>query len=125
MIGSLGEIFSASNLSKEQITLPMNDYFDHIDMGIYVRHSPDDDGFQFPFLFRSLLPESFFAESVRVQISSIDGDQRSELCLHASGQYIEPGMSKIWLGSNVSRSRFLRASVAHDGHRQCSQPGTY
>lgn len=101
LIGSLSKIFSSSTLLKEQMTFPMNDYFDCIDMGIYVRHSPDDDGFQFPLVLRSLLPDSFLAESVRVRIQSIDGDQLSEICLHAIDQYIEPGMSKLWLGSNT------------------------
>ena len=81
----------------------MDDYFDQIDMGTYVRHSPDDDSFQFPLQLRSLLPESFLAESVRVQILGVEEDQRSELWLHANGQNIKPGVSKIWLGSNVSR----------------------
>ena len=101
--GSLSLILSASKLLKEQISLPMDDYFDQIDMGIHVRHSPDDDSFQFPLQLRSLLPESFLAESVRVQILGVEEDQRSELWLQANGQNIEPGVSKIWLGSNVSR----------------------
>ncbi len=101
--GSLSTIIGASKLLKEQIPLPMDSYFDHIDMGMYVRHSADDDGFQFPLILKSLLPESFMAESVRVQILSVEEDQRSELWLHANSHTIEPGMSKIWLGSNVSR----------------------
>ena len=101
--GSLSLILSASRLLKEQVLLPMDEYFDQIDMGIYVRHSPDDDSFQFPLLLRSLLPESFLAESVQVQILGVEQDQRSELWLHAHGQNIEAGVSNIWLASNVSR----------------------
>ena len=101
--GSLSEILSASKLLKEQIPVTMDTYFDRIDMGMYVRHSPDDDGFQFPLVLRSLLPESFLADSVRVQILSVKEDQRSELWLYANGQNIETGTSRIWLRSNVSR----------------------
>lgn len=100
-MGSLSGILSASKSLKELVSLPMDTYFDPIDMGMYVRHSPDDDGFQFPLVLRSLLPESFLAESVRVQILSVEEDQRSELWLHANGQNIEPGTSSIWLGSNT------------------------
>lgn len=98
---SLSGILSASKLLKEPLRLPMSTYFDYIDMGMYVRHSSDDDSFQFPLVFRSLLPESFFAESVRIQILSVEEDQRSELWLHANGQNIGPGTSKIWLRANT------------------------
>lgn len=99
---SLSGILRTSKLLKEHIGLPMETYFDRIDMGMYVHHSSDDDGFQFPLVFRSLLLESFFAESVRVQLLSIEEDQRSELWLHANGQEIGPGTSKIWLRAKVS-----------------------
>ena len=102
-MGGLSSILSTSKLLKEQITLPMDAYFDRIDLGVYVRHSPDDDGFQFPLVLRSLLPENFLAESVRVQILSVEEDQRSEIWLRANSQMIEPGTSRIWLGSNVSQ----------------------
>lgn len=122
--GSLSSILSASKLLKIQITLPMDAYFDRIDMGAYVRHSPDDDGFQFPLVLRSLLPEKFLAESVRVQILSVEGDHRSELWLQANGQIIEPGTSRIWLRSNVSRFHSIpNATVAHKADRRCFQPG--
>lgn len=122
---SLSSILKASELLKEQLSLPMDDYFDRVDLGMYIRHSTDDDGFQFPLVLRSLLPESFFAESVQVQILSVGEDQRSELWLHADGQNIRPGMSRIWLGSNVSPLRSTaNAMVADSGYRRCSQPGT-
>ena len=97
---SLSGIISASKILKEPITLPTDNYFDNIDMGTYVCHSPDDDGFQFPLILGSLLTESLLAESVRVQIVSTE-DHPFELWLHASGQKIEPGTSRIWVRSNV------------------------
>ena len=122
--GSLSGILSASKLLDEQILLPMDAYFDRIDMGVYVRHSPDDDCFQFPLELRSLLPESFLAESVRVQILGVEGEQRSELWLDAAGQNIEPGTSRVWVGSNVSRScPTPNATLTHHASRRCFQPG--
>ena len=103
-MGSLSGILSASRPLKEHIPLRMDDYFDRIDIGVHVRHSPKDDGFQFPLFLRSLLPETFLADSVRVQILSVTEEHRSELWLHADGRNIEPGTSEIWLRSNVSRS---------------------
>lgn len=121
---SLSSILGASKLLKEQIPLPMDIYFDRIDMGTYVRHSPDDDGFQFPLVLRSVLLDSFLAEAVRVQIVSVEEDQRSELWLHANGQKIEPGTSSIWLRSNVSQFRSTPSvTVAHNAYRRCFQPG--
>lgn len=120
----LSRILQTSKLLKEQLTLPMDDYFDRVDLGMYVRHSTDDDGFQFPLVLSSLLPESFVAESVRAQILSVGEGQRSELWLHADDQNIRPGMSKIWLGSNVSRLiSTANAMVADSGYRRCFQPG--
>lgn len=122
--GSLSGIISASKLLKEHLPLPMDIYFDRIDLGRYVRHSPDEDGFQFPLILRSLFPESFLAESVRVQIISVEEDQRSELWLYANAQKIEPGTSRIWLSSNVSRFRStFNVTVAHNAYRRCIQPG--
>ena len=100
--GSLSGVLSASKALKENLSVPMDTYFNRIEMGLYVRHSPDDDGFEFPLVLGSLFPESFLAESVGVQILSVNEDQRSELWLHANCQNIEPGTSKIWLRSNVS-----------------------
>ena len=122
---SLTSILNTSKLLKEQISLSMDGYFDRIDMGMYVRHSNDDDAFEFPLVLRSLLPESFLAESMRVQILSVEEGQRSELWLHANDQNIEPGMCKIWLRSNVSPlGSTVNAAVAHKAHRRCSRPGT-
>lgn len=122
--GVLSNILSASKLLKEQLPLPMDIYFDRIDVGTYVRHSHDDDGFQFPLMLRSLLPESFLAESVRVQIVSVEEDQRSELWLHANGQKIEPGTSRIWLRSNVSRlCSTPSVTGAHNAYRRCFHLG--
>lgn len=80
----------------------MDIYLDRIDMGLHMRHSPNDDSFEFPLVLRSLLPESFLAESVRAQILGVEEDLHPELWLHANGQNIEPGTCKIWLRSNVS-----------------------
>ena len=122
---SLSSIFSTSKRLKEQILLPMETYYDRIDLGIYVRHSSIDDSFQLPLSLGSLLPESFLAESVRVQILSVEEDQRSELWLHADNQKIEPGTSRIWLVSNVSQfCSTLNATIAHNAYRRCSQHGT-
>lgn len=121
---SLGNVLNTSKLLKEQIALAMDDYFDSVEMGMYVRHSTDDDGFQLPLVLRSLFSESFLAESVRVQILSAEENQHSELWLHANGQPIKPGMSRIWLGSRVSPlGSTASATVAHSRYRRCSQPG--
>ena len=121
---SLGNVLNTSRLLEEQISLPMDGYFDSIDMGMYVRHSTDDDGFQFPLVLRSLFSENFLAESVRVQILGAEESQHSELWLHAKDQTIKPGISRIWLGSRVSPlGSTASAKVAHNGHRRCSQPG--
>ena len=114
----LSSILNTSNLLKEQMSVSMDGYFDRIEMGMYIRHSINDDGFQFPLVLRSLLPESFRAESVRVQILSVEESQHFELWLHANGQSIEPGMCRIWLGSNVSPlNSTVNAMVAHSGSR--------
>ena len=122
---SLTSILDTSKLLNEQIALSMDCYFDRIDMGLYIRHSNDEDAFEFPLVVRSLLPESFLAESIRVQILSVDEGQRSELWLQANDQSIEPGLCKIWVRSNVSSlGSSVNAVVAHKGHRRCSRPGT-
>ena len=111
---SLTTILNTSKLLNEQISLSIDGYFDRIDMGMYLRHSNDDDAFEFPLVLRSLLPESFLAESVRVHILSVEEGQRSEVWLHANNQSIKPGMCKIWLRSNVSPlDSTVNAVVAH------------
>ena len=123
--GSLSGILNISKLLEEQVMLPMDSYFDQIDMGIHIRHSADNDGFQFPLILRSLLSESFVADSIRVQIVRTEQDQRSELWLHASNQTIEVGKSVMWLGAKVSPLCFIpRVTVAHNGYRRCFQVGT-
>lgn len=124
--GSLSDFLNASKLLQEQIILPMDSFFDRVNMGIYISHSPDNDGFQFPLVLSSLLPESFLAESVRVQILGVQEDQRSELWLQANSQNIEPGMSRIWLGAKVSWLCFHpNATITYNENRRCSQPGIH
>lgn len=99
---SFKNLVSASRLLKAQISAQMGKYFDSIDLGAYLLHLPDNDGFKLQLRLRSLLPEAFKAESVRVEIISIGEAHDSEVVLTAEGQVFEPGLASIWLWSNVS-----------------------
>ena len=100
---SLKDIVAASTSLEQPVSVPMDQYFDHIRLDKYIQHSSDHDGFALLLGFRSLLPGNFEAQSVRVKLTSAGEEQRSELLLAiASPQVIRAGYNQIKLRSKVS-----------------------
>ncbi len=104
--GYLNELVSASKTLGVEITAPMNDYFDSIDLSKYIYHFANQDGFKLSLKVRSLLPADLHVESVRVSIVCAEEDGRSELWLATGGhQIIKQGLGEITLKSNVGTDR--------------------
>lgn len=100
---SLNDITAASTSLEQPVSVPMDQYFDHVGLDKYLHHFSDHDGFAMVLKFRSLLPGSLEAQSVRVRLTSAGEEQRSELWLAVDGlQIIRAGHNKIKLRSKVS-----------------------
>ena len=100
---SLKDIMAASTSLRQPVSVPMDQYFDHVRLDKYIQHFSDRDGFALLLKFRSLLPESLEAQSVRVRLTSAGEEPRSELWLAVtSPQIIKAGYNQIKLRSKVS-----------------------
>lgn len=100
---SLRDIIAASTSLEQPVSVPMDQFFDHVKLGNHIHHFTEHDGFEFSLNFRSLLPESLEADSVRVRLTSAGEEQRPELWLAVDGpQIIMAGHNKIKLRSKVS-----------------------
>ncbi len=100
--GYLGEVMNASITLGAEISVAMNDYFDNIQLGKYIRHFADRDGFELQLNVRSLLPVDLPIDSMRVSLLCVEEDQRSELWMATAGpQIIKQGLGEITLESNV------------------------
>jgi len=98
----LSSILATSESFNVEQSAPLNDYFDSIQLAKHIYHSSDHDGFGLYLSLRSLLPEEFPAQSVRIKIVSTGSGQRSELWLNADDtQLIRPGRTRIALVSKV------------------------
>ena len=100
---SLEDIIAASTSLEQPVSVPMDQYFDHVGLDKYIYHFSDQDGFELLLKFRSLLPGSFEAQSIRVRLTSAGEEQCPELWLAVDGlQIIRAGHNKIKLRSKVS-----------------------
>ena len=100
---SFQAIMAASTSLEQLVSVPMDQYFDHVGLDKYIQHFSDHDGFALLLKFRSLLPGSLEAQSVRVKLTSTGEEPRSELWLAVdSPQIIRAGYNQIKLRSNVS-----------------------
>jgi len=96
------DITSASQPLSQPVSVPMDQFFDGIRLDKYIRHSPELDGFGLSLRLRSLLPESFEAQTVQAKIVNTGVEQNSEIWLSADDvQMIEPGIVNISLQSNT------------------------
>ena len=95
-------VIAASETLEVDVSVPMLDYFDKIDLSRNIRHFPMHDGYELTLTLQSLLPEVFLAEVVRAKIVCVTGDQRSELWVCAeSTSIIKPGIASYSLISRV------------------------
>ena len=100
---SLKDIMAASTSLEQPVSVPMDQYFDHVALDKYIQHFSDSDGFALLLKFRSLLPESLKAQSVRVKLTSAGEEPPSDLWLAVDGlQTIRAGHNQIKLRSVVS-----------------------
>ena len=113
---SLKDIIAASTLLEQPVSVPMDQYFDHVVLDKHIQHLTEHDGFALYLKFRSLLPGSLEADSVRVTLTSTGEEQRSELWLTVHGpQIIRAGHNTIKLRSKVSSEAvFERNSCSDD-----------
>ncbi|MCJ1276106.1 hypothetical protein MMC21_003911 [Puttea exsequens] len=98
----LTEILASSESLGQIVIVPLDQYFDRIKLDKYIRHSPEHDGFELTLQMRSLLPESFQAESVWAKIVSTEEDRKSEIWLYLEGNMVVgPGSITISLKSKM------------------------
>ena len=99
---SLTELIESSADVIELIMVPLENYFLAWNLGPYISHFVDSDGFGLELHIRSLLNESFQADLVSIQIISVEEGQSDEICLTCgSNMTIKPGTNKISLISKV------------------------
>ena len=112
---SLRDIIAASTLLEQPLSVPMDQYFDHVVLDKYIHHFTAHDGFALFLKFRSLLPGSLEADSVQVRLISAGEEQRSELWLTVDGlQIIRAGHNKIKLRSKVSSEKVFKRNRCAD-----------
>ena len=100
---SLKDIMAASTSLEQPVSVPMDQYFDHVTLDKYLQHASDHDGFTLLLKFKSLLPGSLEAQSIRVKLTSAGEEPCSDLWLAVDGlQLIRAGHNQIKLRSKVS-----------------------
>lgn len=100
---SLRGIIAASTSLEQPVSVPMDQYFDHVVLDEHIQHLTEHDGFALYLKLRSLLPGNLEADFVRVTLTSTGEEQRSELWLTVDGpQIIRVGHNTIKLRSKVS-----------------------
>ncbi len=96
----LSEILTASTSLLQPLTISLDDHFQDLKLDPYLRHYPDHDGFQMVLHLRSLLPEPFQADTVRIKIISAEKDRSGEHWLSTEGlQEVRRGRCNFLVGT--------------------------
>ena len=112
---SLRDIITASTSLEQPVSVPMDQFFDCVVLDKYIHHFTEHDGFSLFLKFRSLLPRSLGADSIRVRLTSAGEEQRPELWLTVDGpQIIRAGHNKIKLRSKVSTEKVFERNRCAD-----------
>lgn len=100
--GYLEDLLLSSKALKQQISVPMSEYFGSVSVDPYIRHYVDRDGFQLQLRLQYLLPESMQAQKVRVRLVCYREGQQRDIWLTAEeAQPMEGGTVKVMVGSKV------------------------
>lgn len=102
--GYLEDLLLSSKDLKQQISVPMGEYFGPVFVDPYIRHYADKDGFQLQLRLQYLLPESMQAQQVRVRLVCYREGQQRDIWLAADeAQLLEAGTVKVMVGSKVCK----------------------
>jgi hypothetical protein len=103
--GIFTELLDFSQQLPYDVTVQMPKYFSDISVEPYVRHYNDKDGFQLRLQFRHILEDVVEIKAAKVRLVSADSAQVKDIWLESSEPIqLKKGMTRIWLGSNVSVS---------------------
>lgn len=99
---SLTKLIDVSRVLTHPATVSMDSYFGSIILDQFSCPYEDRDGFQIHLQIRSYMQETMEAHHVQVNLISTEDDRQSGLCLVTNTTYfIEPGITKISVGTNV------------------------
>lgn len=100
--GYLSELVTYSTGLLHEVPVSMSSYFSDIHVDPYIQHFPDKDGFRLQLHFRHLFHDNVTIDCVRTRLSSTEG-QNLEFWLQTdTSLQLKPGMTNVWLTSNVS-----------------------
>ena len=101
---SLSEIITASSSLLQPLTVSLNDHFKEVKLDPYLHHYSNHDGFQMILYLRSLLPESFQADALRIKIISAEKERSGEHWLSIDGPHeVGQGQCKFLVGTKEMR----------------------
>ena len=106
---SLSEIITDSSSLLQPLTVPLDDHFHDVKVNPYLLHYPNHDGFQMILCLRSLLPESFQADTVRIKLISAEKERSGEHWLSIeSPQQVQKGQCKFQVGTKEMHPGWYR-----------------
>lgn len=106
---SLADIIDSSGSLLQPVTVSLDDHFEDVQLSPYLRHYPHHDGFQMLIELRSLFTEPFWADTIRIKITSTEADKTGEHWLSVDErQEIAPGLVKILVGTHEMHPGWYR-----------------
>jgi hypothetical protein len=116
--GILNELVEFSQQLPYDVTVQMPKYFSDISVEPYVRHYDDKDGFQLRLQFRHILEDGIEIKAAKVRLVGADSTQGKDIWLESSmPTQLKKGMTRMWLGCNVSISPCMIDSSSADRDR--------
>lgn len=102
---SLTDLISASTSLSQPVSVSMDSCFGSIVLDPYPLPCEAQDGFRLQIQIHNLMQEVLEAQHIKINLVSAEGDHRSELCLATNvTSSLKPGVSKIFLQTNVGES---------------------
>lgn len=110
--GVLNEVVNYSQQLPYDVSAQMADYFTDIVVEPYVRHYEDKDGFQLRLQFRHILEDEIEVRAAKIRLVSANSTTARDIWLETpEAMTINKGLTRVWLGCNVSRVRNMRSSL--------------
>ena len=99
----LNELVNYSQQLPYDLSVQMTDYFTDIAVDPYVRHYEDKDGFQLRLQFRHILEDEIEIRAAKIRLVSANSTTAREIWLETpTAMTIKKGLTRVWLGCNVS-----------------------
>lgn len=110
----LGDLLQITKTFKHDVTVPLQNFFGHLDVDGTARYHPNQDSFALQLRLRYLLEDDLPIEKAKVRINATFGDTHREVWLESNGPTVfKNGLGTLLVETTVRTSSTIRLRLAY------------